>query len=208
MPWGSADACWERVSSIFGHPSVPGEGRFNVFPCVFCLTWTAAAWPTGVHTRWPQEEGICPTFLSCWVRSQLSGCVQIAVLLPSALQVGAGGSRSRIWTQQRSSWLGGPPLGKGGVHQVSECILQQPRGCLFWKGPCRKLKQPKVTMTPWYRKAPLLGETEGVSISLFYKSKGQFINLQQEVELQGIVYLGPQQKKVMTEAPRPGIRLA
>lgn len=94
MPWGSADACWERVSSIFGHPSVPGEGRFNVFPCVFCLTWTAAAWPTGVHTRWPQEEGICPTFLSCWVRSQLSGCVQIAVLLPSALQVGAGGSRA------------------------------------------------------------------------------------------------------------------
>lgn len=45
----------------------------------------------------------------------------------------------------------------------------------------------------------------GFSI-LLYKLEGQFINLQQEVEPQGTGYLGSQQKKVTTKAPRPGIR--
>lgn len=117
-----------------------------------------------------------------------------------------GRPEPHLGSAEQSSWQGRHPLGKGGVLQVSECIPQQPRGCLFSKGLCRKLKRPKVTMTPWYRRASLSGETEGVSISLFHKLKGQFINLQQEVEPQEIGYLGPQQKKVMTKALRPGIR--
>lgn len=118
------------------------------------------------------------------------GCLEIMMLPTSA---------SRIWEQdQREArdfsglgakqfcWLGRNSLGKGGELQVPECILRQSRDYFFWMGnSSRKLKQPKMTMIPWHCKSPLLANTKCTSILLFYKPKGQFINLQWELETPG-----------------------